>query len=296
MLSGIPAIVDQDIELLPFSEKYDVGLWNLIDGSRAYLRRWQNWPDQVQSLKDMRKLISHSQKKIKNNDGLDMVVLYKGRPAGKIGLVYIDWRKRRTEIGYWLGQHYEGLGLITRSCRVLTDYALTGLNLEVVLIRCAVENVRSSAIAERLGFVCDGILSQKAWIHGVSYKEVLYSMSRKQWKARMIYHITTRDAWKDAQVSGEYQAKSLETEGFIHFSKEEQVVEVANRFYVGQQGLILLCVDPAQLRAPLRHESSDDGQLYPHLYGTLPVNAVQRVSDFWPNGDGRFTFPVTRVE
>ena len=296
MLTDFPTIVDRDIELLPLSETYDVGLWNLVDGSRDYLRRWQNWPDQIQSLKDMRTLISRAQKKLKNKDGLDMVILYQGRPAGKVGLVYIDWRKRRTEIGYWLGQRYEGLGLMTRSCRVLTDYALTKLNLETVLIRCAVENVRSSAIAERLGFACDGILSQKAWIHGAIHEEVLYSMSKKQWRSRMIYHITTRDAWKAAQASGEYEAESLQTEGFIHLSKKEQVLEVANRFYVGQQDLILLCVDPTQLRAPLRYEApnlhADDGQLYPHLYGTLSVTAVQRVYDFPPNGDGTFKFPV----
>src|SRR5687767_9633095 len=99
--------------------------------------------------------------------------------------------------------------------------------------------------------------------------------------ARMthIYHITTRDAWQQAQADGQYTAPSLESEGFIHCSTDAQVVQVANAFYRNVPHLVLLCIEPEKLTAELKweapaHPSShedvpSDSQLFPHVYGTI---------------------------
>ena len=60
-----------------------------------------------------------------------------------------------------------------------------------------------------------------------------------------ILHIVARAAWKQAETDGIYRAASLEDDGFIHLSKPEQVLDVANLFYQGQADLVLLVVDPA---------------------------------------------------
>ena len=49
----------------------------------------------------------------------------------------------------------------------------------------------------------------------------------------MIYHITSRQAWQEAQQRGEYRADSLESEGFIHSSTQSQILPVADKFYKG---------------------------------------------------------------
>jgi uncharacterized protein (DUF952 family) len=109
----------------------------------------------------------------------------------------------------------------------------------------------------------------------------------------MILHITTRAAWEGAQTLGEYRAPSLETEGFIHCSTAAQVLRVANRFYPAVPGLILLWIDPARLRAELKWEPptlSDPlaGEVFPHIYGALNVDAVQAVTAFEPDAAGVF--------
>jgi len=105
----------------------------------------------------------------------------------------------------------------------------------------------------------------------------------------MIYHITSRTAWQQAQQAGIYAADSLASEGFIHFSTAAQVLTTANRFYRGQSQLVLLAVDPQRRRAELRYEESEPGAWFPHLFGPLNLDAVVAVHDLPPGPDGRFT-------
>jgi uncharacterized protein (DUF952 family) len=117
-----------------------------------------------------------------------------------------------------------------------------------------------------------------------------------------IYHMAHRDAWQAARADGAYSPPSLADEGFIHLSTRDQIVRVANAIYTGTTGLILLCVDPDQLTAELKWEApihpnpddpvpTDDAELFPHLYGTLNVDAVDAVVAFPPMADGHFTLP-----
>lgn len=118
----------------------------------------------------------------------------------------------------------------------------------------------------------------------------------------MIYHITERAAWDDARARGEYSAPSLESEGFIHCSTRDQVLDVANDFYRGEADLLILCIDELRLRAELRWEApahpkpsevrrvNSDG-LFPHLYGVLNLDAVVAVHDFRETETG-FALPA----
>lgn len=101
----------------------------------------------------------------------------------------------------------------------------------------------------------------------------------------LIFHITPRSQWESAQIIGSYRGDTLDTEGFIHCSKLEQVVGVANRFYAEQTGLVLLSIEIARLQAELRYEAID-GDEFPHLYGALNLDAVVQVTDFEPTPAG----------
>lgn len=107
----------------------------------------------------------------------------------------------------------------------------------------------------------------------------------------IIFHITRRDSWEQAKRAGVYRGDTLDTEGFIHSSTPRQVIKVANRFFRGQKGLVLLCIDPARVRPEIRYEGAGDGDEYPHLYGPLNVDAVMKVVPFEPGEDGTFALP-----
>jgi uncharacterized protein (DUF952 family) len=103
----------------------------------------------------------------------------------------------------------------------------------------------------------------------------------------MILHICTRQDWEKALVDGKYRPASLEIEGFIHGSRPEQILGVANRFYRGNAELVLLVLDPSHLNAEVRWETAD-GDVYPHIYGPLNLDAVITVLSFSANEDGQF--------
>lgn len=108
----------------------------------------------------------------------------------------------------------------------------------------------------------------------------------------MILHIAHKDEWEAAQRRGWYEDESLNKDGFIHCSTPEQVLIPANAIYQGQTDLVLYCIDPARLEAPLVYEDCyESGQEFPHIYGRLNLDAVVKIVDFPPNQDGTFTLP-----
>ena len=105
----------------------------------------------------------------------------------------------------------------------------------------------------------------------------------------VIYHITTSDAWTAAQSAGEYEAPSLADEGFIHCSGDEaQTLRVVERLYSEVTGLIVLDVDVIRLKAEVKREPSRSGEIYPHIYGKINLDAVVRVRDLTVDSDGRY--------
>ena len=106
-----------------------------------------------------------------------------------------------------------------------------------------------------------------------------------------IFHIVSLDAWAAAQAAGEYRGDTLATEGFIHCSRADQVAVVANAYYTGQVHLALLRIDRALVTPEVRDEPSD-GDVFPHIYGPLNLDAVVNVMPFVPGADGRFVGPT----
>jgi len=116
----------------------------------------------------------------------------------------------------------------------------------------------------------------------------------------MIFHITTRTAWTEAQERGEYTAPSLSVEGFIHCSTRSQILRVAENFYKGQKGLVLLVIEPTLLSSMLRWElpfeqilpaGIAEGEKFPHIYGPLNLDAVVKVAELEVDSTGAFTLP-----
>jgi uncharacterized protein (DUF952 family) len=116
----------------------------------------------------------------------------------------------------------------------------------------------------------------------------------------MIFHITSRKDWEAAQTKDEYVAESLRTEGFIHCSTLAQILPVAEKFYKGQSGLVLLVIEPALLSSDLKWEAPSggtpppgvpEGDLFPHVHGPINLDAVVNVFDFVFDSTGAFQMP-----
>jgi len=91
----------------------------------------------------------------------------------------------------------------------------------------------------------------------------------------MIYHITTRKQWNTAIEKNMYECESLYTEGFIHTSTINQVKGVYERYYKDKDDLVVLCIDTSLLSNKLVFEEATNGELYPHVYGTINIDAIE---------------------
>jgi uncharacterized protein (DUF952 family) len=98
---------------------------------------------------------------------------------------------------------------------------------------------------------------------------------------KLLVHLCQRPAWEQAQARGEYRAPSLDSEGFIHCSRPEQVQRVALRFYQAMPELVLLWIDAERVLPEIRWEAAD-GETFPHIYGPLNLEAVVSVQDYDP--------------
>jgi glutathione S-transferase len=106
-----------------------------------------------------------------------------------------------------------------------------------------------------------------------------------------LFHLALARDWADAFVTGDYVASTigatLDEVGFIHLSYIDQVVATADAFYRGRADVMLLAIDPTRVGAEVRAEPAPGtGELFPHLYGPLPVVAVLGAYPLELRGDG----------
>ena len=97
-----------------------------------------------------------------------------------------------------------------------------------------------------------------------------------------LFHLALASDWQEAQQQGSYHISTrgltLADVGFIHCSWREQVTATYERFYADAGDVLLLEINPALVQAPLRADAIPTGELFPHLYGPLPLTAVREVS------------------
>ena len=105
-----------------------------------------------------------------------------------------------------------------------------------------------------------------------------------------ILHLIDRAGWESAQEQGEHRAESLAAEGFIHCSQdEEQMLGVAHRLYPGRADMLVLELDTELLTSPVQREPSRSGEIYPHIYGPLNLEAVVKVWQLSLDADGAYS-------
>lgn len=92
--------------------------------------------------------------------------------------------------------------------------------------------------------------------------------------AAPIFHLATPEAWAAARASGEIAPPSLEAEGFVHCSTEDQVPGTIDRHFSAVDDLVLLQVDPTSVAHDLRWEEGRPGEHFPHVYRAIALDEV----------------------
>ncbi len=107
-----------------------------------------------------------------------------------------------------------------------------------------------------------------------------------------IYKIATRAAWDASLAAGSFVGMPIDhADGYVHFSTAAQLAETLRLHFAGQSELVVFAVPVAELGEALRWEPSRGGQLFPHLYGPLPMHLVAESIETAVAADGAVTLP-----
>ena len=114
---------------------------------------------------------------------------------------------------------------------------------------------------------------------------------------KTIYKIVPRELWQEARKAALFKGAPIDLkDGYIHFSTAAQAIETAKLHFGGESDLLLVAVDATVFGETLKWEPSRGGDLFPHLYGDLPLDAVlwEKPLPLWP--DGLHVFPTMTEE
>ncbi|NVJ99540.1 MAG: DUF952 domain-containing protein [Alphaproteobacteria bacterium] len=92
----------------------------------------------------------------------------------------------------------------------------------------------------------------------------------------IIYKILRPQEWQAAKTATFFTGAPVDkADGFIHFSTAKQVEETARRYFADCENVHVLAVAEDKLPADqVKWEPSRGGDLFPHLYGVMPMAAV----------------------
>ncbi len=110
--------------------------------------------------------------------------------------------------------------------------------------------------------------------------------------SKTIYKICSKEEWEIACTKGCFEGAAIDlSDGYIHFSTASQVSQTARLHFTERKGLVLVAVAAKRLGDDLKWEAARGGELFPHLYATLDVDAVKSVTDLPVAEDGVHIFP-----
>lgn len=145
--------VDENIVLRRIEPTDAETIFDALDTYRDDMRRWLPFVDTTFDATDSLKYIRF----VETSGEIVFAVEHNGTFCGLAGFRDTDRSVYRTEIGYWLIPPFRGRGIMRRCVRALCRYAFDSMDVDKVVIRCAVENRKSAMIPFALGFEMRGI-------------------------------------------------------------------------------------------------------------------------------------------
>ena len=158
-------------------------LFDLIEANRERLRPWMIWEPLTKTVEDSRRFIERTTSSMTDMEGNG--VWLDGKLIAGAGL-RVDTLPNSGEIGYWIDGDHEGQGIITRVCERFFDFGFDELGLHRMELQAAATNVRSRAVADRLGMTQEGVARDGIRVADGYLDSVSYSILEDEWRARRV--------------------------------------------------------------------------------------------------------------
>lgn len=169
-------ILDDNTEVRLTVPTYAEELFALTNQNRQFLRRWLPWLDHVTKVEHTKSFIDEQLERFARGEALHISIFHQGSLAGVLGFNQIDQVNKIGYIGYWLGEKYNGKGLMTISVKDLIQIGRDYYDLEKFDIRAATQNASSRAIPTRLGFKHEGTIRHAEKVYDQWFDHEVYGL------------------------------------------------------------------------------------------------------------------------
>jgi ribosomal-protein-alanine N-acetyltransferase len=173
------------LELVPLSPDDVEALWPFVsDPELPRMMTWEAHPDREVT----RAFLARTRSAQLENTSYVWTLRLEGQVCGMIGLhelvrVIGAWRQDRAELGYWIGAAYRDRGLITEAAREVLRFGFQELDLHKINVGCAVENLASRRVIEKLGFRLVGTQRDHFFRFERWWDHLAYEMVVGEWSA-----------------------------------------------------------------------------------------------------------------
>ncbi|WP_455203465.1 GNAT family N-acetyltransferase [Kaarinaea lacus] len=173
--------IDQDLQLGLLQRHHADELFSRIDSNRNYLREWLPWVDLTKDVTVVTKFIASTLEQFSDGFGFQAGIFLAEQLIGVTGYKPIDATNCVGEIGYWLAQDHQGRGIMTKCVSKVIAGGFKEYGLNKIVISSAMENHRSRAVAQRLGFSEEGIQRQREWLNGRFVDHMVYTLLKDEY-------------------------------------------------------------------------------------------------------------------
>lgn len=168
--------LNNDLKLSLSIPQYAEELFTLTDNNREFLKQWLPWLDSITEPSDTRKFLEEQLLRFQRGEAMHITIFHRDQIAGVLGYNTIDQVNGIGHISYWLGREYNGKGIMRMSVKDVIGLGFQYYSLNRIEIRCAVDNRRSRAIPESLGFQQEGIIRRAEKVYTRYMDHVVYGL------------------------------------------------------------------------------------------------------------------------
>lgn len=160
-------------------------LTEAVQSSLSELGEWLPWVHAAYGKDDAVAFIRDSHQAWKDGRAFDFAIRRRTDPVrhvGNISIWHVSRLGRVGEIGYWVRSDATADGIATEATARMVELGFSELGFHKITLRIAVGNRGSERVAEKLGFVREGILREELRINDTWVDHGLFSLLESEFR------------------------------------------------------------------------------------------------------------------
>ena len=182
-MQALPLKSPSGVSIIPVAVEHATALASLVQKNIEHLQVYLPAVADLCSVETARDHLCRAVARASEGEIFEWHLFVEGALCGSVRLKDIDRSDRKAKIGYFIGHEFGGRGIVSSAVSTVLEFCFGPLNLNRIELRCAVENVRSKRVAERLGFLHEGVLRQEECLNGVFVDQNIYGLLTKDFEA-----------------------------------------------------------------------------------------------------------------